>query len=776
MAEEEDKKDDLFLTPDGSTLGYISLEQARVVAMRTARDQPGEYGQRFSGMRMVFDVVEQEEGEDYYIVTLSMRPEGDFVGRVGQEQFFIEKEGNVAHRQVLSLPRMTRGGFPKGRVAIGVFLVVLIAAIVIIALGPRDKEQTTGGPGEGEIVVVDDPGDGIITEGLIIKPEKGFALNLSGFFVEPGQTTVEVPNGTVFLSVPSDNTGYYPGGLEMTLEAVPHAEGSEIIWEGVDFIEGDVAGIIMDGDRFINLEIRPPFTVGVTPEEPFVDDDFGDTMDSAFFVDPGEIRGVINHAFDLDYFGFFSREGSTYALEVLLETHPDVFITLFDQDGKYLADNDDINPQDLGAALEFQARYSGDYFLEVRSAVQDTDVGSYRFFLTPLSDGGGGLGGGPVVPVDRHGDDRQSATRIFLGSTVGEINPSDDLGIFRFFALANTTYVAEVKLDTHPDTGLVLMNGRGQVIEDNDDAEGLGRGSRVIWTAPPLGNEYFLAVGSIDPEIQTGSYVITLDEIADVHGDSLHDATPLIFGPANIGAIDPADDVDYFEFFARAGDSFVFAVELDGHPDTVLTLYQARGIKLDASDNDPAMISWTAPAAGEYFLEVSSFDRSNQTGGYALFAKEATAPAPRPTPTAAAPFLIQGLEPRDFATGFIKLSNEAEILSLLNLDPSFSQPYFDQGMMRNLENSIVNLKNQNLYAASDFHSDDWYVPEVRVVNESLIEVDSCEFWSTSYYTLDNNAFWSSDPKEMLPQTVTLERTVAGWRMTQVEFWGSPNFC
>lgn len=106
MVDEEDKKEEKFdFDATGEALGYISLEQARVVAMRAARDNPGNYGRAFEGVRMVFDIVEQEEGEDYYIVTLSFRPEGDYTGTPGQEQFFIEKEGTVAHRQVRSLPR-----------------------------------------------------------------------------------------------------------------------------------------------------------------------------------------------------------------------------------------------------------------------------------------------------------------------------------------------------------------------------------------------------------------------------------------------------------------------------------------------------------------------------------------------------------------------------------------------------------------------------------------------------------------------------------------------
>ena len=130
MAEEEEKKEDKFdFDLTGETLGYVSLEQARVLAMRTAREDPGNYGARFAGVRMVFDVVEQEDGEDYYTVTLSFRPEGDFSGAPGREQFFIEKEGVVAHRQVLGLPK-GKGRLPVPAITGGIAVVVAVVAVV----------------------------------------------------------------------------------------------------------------------------------------------------------------------------------------------------------------------------------------------------------------------------------------------------------------------------------------------------------------------------------------------------------------------------------------------------------------------------------------------------------------------------------------------------------------------------------------------------------------------------------------------------------------------
>ena len=69
-------------------------EQARLLAMHTAPDCPGNYGARFTDTWMVFDLVEQEEGEDHYTITLTFRSEGDFAGspcqRRGQPRVHCE--------------------------------------------------------------------------------------------------------------------------------------------------------------------------------------------------------------------------------------------------------------------------------------------------------------------------------------------------------------------------------------------------------------------------------------------------------------------------------------------------------------------------------------------------------------------------------------------------------------------------------------------------------------------------------------------------------------
>ena len=129
MMEDEGKQEEKFdFTPEGEVFGYISSDQAEVLAMRTARETPGAYGSAYANVPMAFEVVESDQTEDHYRITLSFRPEGAFDGAPGREQLVIEKEGNLAVRQVLSLPSRSGRRFPMALIAIG--LVVVVAAVV----------------------------------------------------------------------------------------------------------------------------------------------------------------------------------------------------------------------------------------------------------------------------------------------------------------------------------------------------------------------------------------------------------------------------------------------------------------------------------------------------------------------------------------------------------------------------------------------------------------------------------------------------------------------
>ena len=104
---EDNKKDDekLEFTPEGEAVGYISLDQARVRAIEHARDNRDFYGPRHSQGELVWEVVSQEESEDYYDIRLSYRPSVGFGGKPGLKQFTIGKTATITLRQILTQRR-----------------------------------------------------------------------------------------------------------------------------------------------------------------------------------------------------------------------------------------------------------------------------------------------------------------------------------------------------------------------------------------------------------------------------------------------------------------------------------------------------------------------------------------------------------------------------------------------------------------------------------------------------------------------------------------------
>ena len=85
MAQEEGKEEEekFDFTSEGEVLGYISLDQARVLAVQHARENADFYGLRYAEANLVWEVTNQEETEDYYDIRLSYRPAESFRGRPG---------------------------------------------------------------------------------------------------------------------------------------------------------------------------------------------------------------------------------------------------------------------------------------------------------------------------------------------------------------------------------------------------------------------------------------------------------------------------------------------------------------------------------------------------------------------------------------------------------------------------------------------------------------------------------------------------------------------
>ena len=80
MAEDQGKEEEKFdFTGEGEAVGYISLEQAHVLDMQTARETSGDYSSQYLDISMAFEVSngqDTEDYEDFYTISCPSGPPG----------------------------------------------------------------------------------------------------------------------------------------------------------------------------------------------------------------------------------------------------------------------------------------------------------------------------------------------------------------------------------------------------------------------------------------------------------------------------------------------------------------------------------------------------------------------------------------------------------------------------------------------------------------------------------------------------------------------------
>ncbi|MBN8625133.1 MAG: PPC domain-containing protein [Planctomycetes bacterium] len=116
-----------------------------------------------------------------------------------------------------------------------------------------------------------------------------------------------------------------------------------------------------------------------------------------------------------------------------------------------------------------------------------------------------------------------------------------------------------------------------------------------------------------------GQLLVVRDPVVAESGkNDTPEAANVVKLPAAVcGAVEAAEDVDYFKFTVEAGKTLVFHVrsarledkihDLQTHVDPIIALKNSAGVVLAANDNfffgDP-LLSYTFKTAGDYFLEV----------------------------------------------------------------------------------------------------------------------------------------------------------------------------
>jgi hypothetical protein len=126
----------------------------------------------------------------------------------------------------------------------------------------------------------------------------------------------------------------------------------------------------------------------------------------------------------------------------------------------------------------------------------------------------------------------------------------------------------------------------------------------------------------------------------------------------------------------------------------------------------------------------------------------------------------------EFLTRAIQLQIEAYRRG----DASVAASIMTGPILENLSADIASLNQQGLISISEIDYYESYIDDIRVIDNSHLEVDTCEVWTTNTYRQSDGQQVESQGPSLLPQTITIERLDGNWYITRVDFLEAPAFC
>ena len=329
---------------------------------------------------------------------------------------------------------------------------------------------------------------------------------------------------------------------------------------------------------------------GGDPVGPPAGDDHADTRALATLAVPGSDTSGELTAGDVDYFRVDVGRGSTLAVHT--SGGADTFGRLEDVNGAVLSSNDDG-----GTGTNFRIERhvpAGTYYIRVAGG---GSTGSYTLHVRVIG------------PGDQHGDTRQTATRVALGSDTPGAMTANDVDWFRIDVSQAGT------LDVHTSGQLDTfghLEDAGGALLTVQPGGGAGGNFRILHTV--TAGTYYVRVTEERAGTASDYTLHVRFAAAEDHGDTRADATSVAIGSTTLGELTAAD-TDYFRIsVAQAG---TLEVSTSGSTDTVGRLEDAGGTVLATDDDGGAGSNFRLERrvpAGTYYVRVTG----GGTGRYAM--------------------------------------------------------------------------------------------------------------------------------------------------------------
>lgn len=352
------------------------------------------------------------------------------------------------------------------------------------------------------------------------------------------------------------------------------------------------------------------------------------------------LEGELLSPSDLEYYMFNVTRGQQY--HVMVENLPisaddptrpaDVCVVIFDDSAQSAVTFDDNSMMTV----------SGDYY--GAEAFFDCQVSGYAFALVYSRSGHPGR---YRIAVDQaktyyqsRGPSEATAAIPDHDAFRGYITGPGAEDWFSFTATAGTTYWVQTQdLEGYADTVMTLYGPGGtQELAHNDDAPGVGYGSRIEWTAPSSGTFYVQILPYTDPDpaappvLSNGSYVFCVTTTGPEYDnyDWDHATAVTVDGEPASGSV-VLGDYDWFVVDCSTG--FTYTAEtlgLEEGCDTYMAVVDEDGNLLGENDdaaNGPegslaSSVTWTANATGKVYIRVHATPGGEEgqdgTGTYKL--------------------------------------------------------------------------------------------------------------------------------------------------------------
>ena len=235
-----------------------------------------------------------------------------------------------------------------------------------------------------------------------------------------------------------------------------------------------------------------------------------------------------------------------------------------------------------------------------------------------------------VRAVNSTGDgtwsDTKTGTPALPAPTIGSVRADDRAVLVTWSAPTGiTTGVAAYDVRYIETSADKTMDSNWTVEEDAWN-EGDGSLAYAV-TGLTNGTEYDVQVRAVDVDDVDGDWSATTSATPADHGDSQTAATTISSPDARVwGAIDPADDEDYFSFsLSRTADYWIYTL---GDLDTVGELLDSGGRSIESNDygavwpNPDNFFLWRKLQTGMYYLKVTGYGSTDEP--YVLRIREFT--------------------------------------------------------------------------------------------------------------------------------------------------------